>query len=124
MDIACDPGDELFSAPDEVLRACVVPALEEAGLAREAEIQEAFSRRFRTAYPLYERDYASRLAAVHSWLGRFENLWLIGRQGLYLHNNTHHSLLMGYRAADAILARSRQGWSAALAGFGQFRVAD
>jgi protoporphyrinogen oxidase len=124
MDIACDPDDEVFLASDEALRARVVPALEEAGLVRAGEVREVFSRRFRSAYPLYERDYAPHLAGVHEWLARFQNLWLIGRQGLYLHNNTHHSLLMGYRAADAILARRRVRWPAALAEFRGFRVAD
>ena len=47
-----------------------------------------------------------------------------GRQGLYLHNNTHHSLLMGYRAAEAILVNARARWPAALAEFSTFRVAD
>ena len=59
-----------------------------------------------------------------AWLEPFDNLWPIGRQGLFLHNNTHHSLLMGYRAADAILEHRRDRWSAELAEFATFRVAD
>ena len=53
------------------------------------------------------------------------NLWLTGRQGLFLHNNTHHSLLMGYLAADAIAAGApREAWRSQTAQFAAFRVAD
>jgi protoporphyrinogen oxidase len=124
MDLACDPDDALYRATDDELRALLVPALEAAGLAHRDEVREVFSRRFRAAYPLYERGYAPKLARVQAWLGRIANLWPIGRQGLYLHNNTHHSLLMGYRAADAILGNGRQRWDDTLAEFARYRVAD
>ena len=63
------------------------------------------------------------MQAVNEWLSRFTNLWLIGRQGLFLHNNTHHSLLMGYRAAQAIAdGGDRAAWVRALEEFATFRV--
>jgi protoporphyrinogen oxidase len=124
LDIACDAGDATFGASDEDLRAWLVRLLERAGLLRPAEVCEVFSRRFRAAYPIYQRGSAARFARVLAWLEQLDNLWPIGRQGLFLHNNTHHSLLMGYRAADAILADRRDHWSAELAEFATYRVAD
>ncbi|MBI4498105.1 MAG: FAD-dependent oxidoreductase [Chloroflexi bacterium] len=124
LDLACDPDDARFTASDEELRDLVLPALEEAGLARPRQVIEVFSRRFRQAYPVYDLRYRAALAHVQDWLAGFQNLWLVGRQGLFLHNNTHHSLLMGYRAADAIASGDRGQWPAALAHFATFRVAD
>lgn len=124
MDIACDPDDRVFGLSDEELRARVLPALEEAGLVHSEEVIEVFSRRFRAAYPIYDLGYRDLLEHAQGWLDQFSNLWLVGRQGLYLHNNTHHSLLMGYRVADAIAGGQRTGWAAALAEFTTFRVAD
>ena len=124
MDIACDPDDATYTASDDQLRELVLGPLESAGLVNRSEVLEVFSRRHRSAYPLYDLHHGERFERVRSWLDPFENLWLIGRQGLSLHNNTHHSLLMGYRAADAIRGGSRAGWSAMLAEFNQFRVAD
>ena len=50
---------------------------------------------------------------------------MVGRQGLFLHNNTDHSLLMGYRAADAVAAGGdRRAWASRLETFGAIRVAD
>jgi protoporphyrinogen oxidase len=124
LDIACDAQDATFSASDDDLQAWLVPHLERAGLARRQDVREVFSRRFRAAYPVYVRGSAERFARVMAWLEPLDNLWLIGRQGLRLHNNTHHSLVMGYRAADAILEDGRSRWSAELADFATFRVAD
>ncbi|MGH2367755.1 MAG: protoporphyrinogen/coproporphyrinogen oxidase [Chloroflexota bacterium] len=130
MDLACDAGDVVFTASDEQLAALVLPALREAGLARQEQVVEVFSRRFAHGYPIYDFGYQEALTPLMDWLGRIPNLWLIGRQGLFLHNNTHHSLLMGYRAADAIslaeelAARDQSDWHAALAEFAAFRVAD
>ena len=125
LDLACDPESALFSASDGELRDLVLPALEDAGLARSDQVIEVFSRRFRQAYPIYDRAYRAALEQTLAWLGGLANVWLIGRQGLFLHNNTHHSLLMGYRAADAVRAHGdRRAWSAALEEFAAFRVAD
>ena len=124
MDIACDPDDRWFRASDGDLADLVLPALERARLAARRDVVEVFSRRFRFAYPIYDRAAPARSARVLEWLAGLDNLWPIGRQGLFLHNNTHHSLLMGYRAADAILQARRARWPSDVAEFSTFRVAD
>jgi protoporphyrinogen oxidase len=124
MDIACTPNDTLFAASDDALLTTVLPGLQSAGLARPGEVVECFSQRFRSAYPIYAHGAPTRFQRVVEWLHRFENLWPIGRQGLFLHNNTHHSLYMGYRAADAIRSEGRDRWRSELAEFATFRVAD
>jgi protoporphyrinogen oxidase len=125
MDIACDPHDPIFTAADADLRALVLPALEEAGLLPAGAARDVFSRRFRHAYPIYDLAAAASLRHVTDWLAGVPNLWVIGRQGLFLHNNTDHSLLMGYRAADAVAAGGqRRDWASTLETFAAFRVAD
>jgi protoporphyrinogen oxidase len=125
MDLPCDPDDERFAAPDETVLAEIAPALEAAKLADRREITACWTVRFRSAYPIYELDTAARLTAAHAWADGVDNLWLAGRQGLFLHNNTHHSLLMGYRAAAAIQAGAdRADWLREVASFADFTVAD
>jgi protoporphyrinogen oxidase len=125
MDLACDPGDARFTAADDELRAQVGAALEATRLVRQEEITDFWTVRFRSAYPIYGLDTASRLTAAHAWSDAIDKLWLAGRQGLFLHNNTHHSLLMGYRAAAAIRAGGdRAAWLRQVATFADFTVAD
>ena len=35
------------------------------------------------------------------WLGELERLLTFGRQGLFVHDNTHHALYMAYAAVPA-----------------------
>ena len=102
----------------------MLPALHEAGLVVADEVEEVFSRRFSQVYPIYDLTYQESMSTVMAWMEGLRNLWLVGRQGLFLHNNTHHSLYMGYRAADAIGSETREGWDEALTEFEAFRVAD
>jgi hypothetical protein len=100
-------------------------ALPGARLVRRAEVADFWSVRFRSTYPIYGLETAARLAAAHTWADAVANLSLAGRQGLVLHNNTHHSLLMGSRAAAAIRGGGdRTAWLQEVATLADFTVAD
>ena len=124
MDIPCSAEGGVFSLSDAELLEMVMPGLEEAGLAGSEQVVEVFSRRFKYAYPIYDLSYESAIEKTMAWVKELANLWLVGRQGLFMHNNTHHSLYMGYRVADAIANDSRGSWDSELEQFAAFRVAD
>jgi hypothetical protein len=64
------------------------------------------------AYPVYDEEYRSRLAAVRSWLDRIENLQQVGRNGLHRYNNSDHSMLTAIRAVENLTAGTRHDlWS-------------
>ena len=56
--------------------------------------------RLRQAYPVYGRGYDKHFGKVDEWVGRLDGLLTLGRQGLFAHDNTHHTLAMAYAAAD------------------------
>ncbi len=76
--------------------------LARAGLPVEAPVLRVVTRRLRCAYPVYRRGYEEHFAALDHWLARMENLLTFGRQGLFVHDNTHHALAMAYAAADCV----------------------
>jgi hypothetical protein len=53
-------------------------------------------------YPVFERGYASRLAALEAWAGQLPSVTTLGRSGLFAHDNTHHAMVMAYDAADCL----------------------
>ena len=70
----------------------------------------------RGRYPSYTGTYSEDLDAVEAWAAGEPRLITFGRQGLFAPDNTHHALLMGWDAAEAIgpdgiVDRAR--WSAA-----------
>ena len=60
------------------------------------------TRRLPQAYPIYERGYESRFAAIDQWIGTLPGVLTLGRQGLFAHDNTHHTLAMAYAAVDCL----------------------
>ena len=65
-----------------------------------------FVVRVHKAYPMYDAEYAERVATIRSWLDGIPNLIQVGRNGLHRYNNSDHSMLTAMRAVDNILAGS------------------
>jgi hypothetical protein len=53
-------------------------------------------------YPAYFGSY-DRFNHLQSWIDQFENLFLIGRNGMHRYNNMDHSMLTAMVAVDNIL---------------------
>ena len=89
--------------------------LERAGLPVVAPVEKVVVRRLLHAYPIYTRDYNQHFATVDQWVGQLDGLLTLGRQGLFAHDNTHHTLATAYAAADCLRPDGtfdRTGWAA------------
>jgi len=106
-ELPCSPGDPEWDLADDALGRLVGDALDRAGLPLRAPVKEVVVRRLRQAYPIYRRGYEAHFDAIDTYLGRFSNLVTFGRQGLFAHDNTHHTLFMAYAAADCLGADGR-----------------
>jgi len=62
------------------------------------------------AYPVYDRDYRAALAEIRAWIEGFENLQVVGRNGMHRYNNQDHSMLTAMLAARNILGESHDLW--------------
>ena len=51
------------------------------------------------------------LRVLREWLGGFENLYTVGRNGQHRYNNQDHSMLAGLYAARNVAGESRDLWS-------------
>src|SRR6185312_9608663 len=80
--------------------------LEQLHLAPRSKVERGFAIRVPKAYPIYDADYARRVATIRTWLDGIENLQQVGRNGLHRYNNSDHSMLTAMRAVDNILTGS------------------
>jgi protoporphyrinogen oxidase len=101
-ELPCSTADPEWSLDAEDLSRVVVEALEAAGLPLSAAVKEVVVRRLRHAYPIYRRGYEVDLEAIDEHLDRLTNFVTFGRQGLFVHDNTHHALFMAYAAAQCL----------------------
>ncbi len=77
--------------------------LEKIGIIRQCDVLDATVARMAKAYPAYFGSY-ERFGEIRQYVDRFENLFLIGRNGMHRYNNQDHSMLTAMTSVDNILA--------------------
>jgi protoporphyrinogen oxidase len=87
---------------DKELGALVVRDLEHAGLGPMPVVSRVETRRLPHAYPLYTQGYRDALDALDRWIGGIGGLVTFGRQGLFAHDNTHHTMAMAYALVECL----------------------
>jgi protoporphyrinogen oxidase len=103
-EIPCFLGDEIWSMPERELADRVGAGLARAGLPVNAELLEVHAERIPHAYPLFGIGYEQHFSRLDTWLDEREGLLSFGRQGLYVHDNTHHAIFMAQAAVRCLRA--------------------
>jgi protoporphyrinogen oxidase len=101
-ELPCFQGDEIWRLTDAQLAERISTGLERAGLPVTSEIIEVRSRRIPFAYPLFSVGYEQHFARLDEWVDSLDGLLSFGRQGLYVHDNTHHAIYMAQAAAQCL----------------------
>ena len=104
LEYFCFAGDELWSMRDAELVALATRELAQLGLGDPAKVERGYAVRVPKAYPMYDPDYAERVAVIRTWLEGVENLQQVGRNGLHRYNNSDHSMLTAMRAVENVLS--------------------
>ncbi len=102
VEIPCTVGDQIWRASDEEITRRVAGDLSRVGLPVDGLVRTSFTRRLPHVYPVYDRAFSEHLEAVSGHLARITGLISLGRQGLFAHDNTHHTIEMAYRASECI----------------------
>ena len=126
-ELPCALGGEEWSMSDKALGELVVRDLEEAGLGPVPRVSAVQVRRLPHAYPLYTRGYREAFDALDRWISGIDGLITFGRQGLFAHDNTHHTMAMAYALVDALRADGsfdRESWARARRSFESHVVED
>lgn len=125
-EIPCSPDGDRWRLPPRELAGLVGDALARCGLEHPRPVEVAV-RRIRHAYPVYRLGNEEAPASLISWTDRRRNLVTLGRQGLFAHDNTHHTLAMAWAAAGAVDRDGRfdlDRWEAARRTFDDHVVED
>lgn len=103
LEYFCFEGDALWSRSDEELKRLASGELVRLGLIRAEDVLDSCVVRMEKTYPAYFGTYPE-FDRLRQWLDEFENLYLIGRNGMHKYNNQDHSMLTAMTAVDNIAA--------------------
>jgi protoporphyrinogen oxidase len=101
LEYFCDEGDDLWNLPDRDILGLAIGELDRIGIARKADVLDGVAIRIPRAYPAYFGTY-DRFPLVRTYVDSFENLFLIGRNGMHRYNNMDHAMLTAMAAVDTI----------------------
>jgi len=97
-----DEGDQLWVLPDEDLTELAVRELIEIGFIQKDDVLDSTVIRMPKTYPAYFGTY-ERFDVIRNFTDKFENMFLIGRNGMHKYNNTDHSMLSAMVAVENII---------------------
>jgi protoporphyrinogen oxidase len=103
LEYFCYETDPLWSMTDEDLKTFAIAEVEKIGILDAAAVTDAHVERVPKTYPAYFGTY-ERFDELRAYIDRFENLFLVGRNGMHKYNNQDHSMLTAMTAVDNIVA--------------------
>lgn len=101
LEYFCNETDDLWSWPDEKLKALGGEELDKIGIIDKADVLDAMVVRMPKTYPGYFGTY-DQFDELRKYIDTFENLFLVGRNGMHKYNNQDHSMLTAMVAVDNI----------------------
>lgn len=106
LEYFCNDTDALWHKSDAEMIALAKSELASMNILDPEDVLDATVIRMPKTYPAYFGSY-SRFPELVSWINEFENLFLVGRNGMHKYNNQDHSMLTAMTAVDNIIANVR-----------------
>jgi protoporphyrinogen oxidase len=103
LEYFCYDTDDLWKMPDEELKQFAIAEVAKIGILSAADVSDAHVVRVPKTYPAYFGTY-DRFDELRDFIDGFENLFLVGRNGMHKYNNQDHSMLTAMTAVDGIVA--------------------
>ena len=103
MEFFCYERDPVWSKPDNEMIDMAKKELAKIGIIDESDVLDATVIHMPKTYPAYFGKY-DRFDEVRTFVDRFDNLFLVGRNGMHKYNNQDHSMLTAMTAVDNIAA--------------------
>lgn len=103
LEYFCYETDPLWKKSDEEIMRFAVDEVARIGILRADEVRDYCVVRVPKTYPAYFGTY-QRFDEIIRYMERYENLFLVGRNGMHRYNNQDHSMLTAMAAVENILS--------------------
>ena len=102
LEYFCYETDPLWQMPDDELKRFGAIELEKIGMIEADQVLDSHVVRVPKTYPAYFGTY-DRFDELRKFTDSYENLFLVGRNGMHKYNNQDHSMLTAMQAVDNVL---------------------
>ena len=99
----CYETDALWSKPDAEIGRLAAEELHTIGILDRDDVIDFNVVRMPKTYPAYFGTY-DRFEELRKYVDQYDNLFLVGRNGMHKYNNQDHSMLTAMTAVDNIIA--------------------
>ncbi len=101
LEYFCYDTDDLWKMQDDDLKKYAIAEVEKIGILEPGTVSDAHVVRVPKTYPAYFGTY-SRFNELRDWMNTFDNLFLVGRNGMHKYNNQDHSMLTAMSVVDGL----------------------
>jgi protoporphyrinogen oxidase len=102
LEYFCNDTDDLWKLSDEQMSQFAIQEIAKIGILRAEDVEDSHVVRVPKTYPAYFGSY-DRFDVVRRYLDGFQNLYLVGRNGMHKYNNQDHSMLTAMTAVENIV---------------------
>ena len=102
LEYFCNDTDDLWKLPDEEMARFAIAEISKIGILRAEDVEDSHVVRVPKTYPAYFGSY-SRFDVIRNYLDGFQNLFMVGRNGMHKYNNQDHSMLTAMTAVENIV---------------------
>jgi protoporphyrinogen oxidase len=106
LEYFCNEGDEMWEMSDEKFKTFAINELVKTDIIDSEEVIDSTVIRVQKTYPAYFGTY-NLFETIRNYTDSFENLFLIGRNGMHRYNNMDHSMLTAMTAVENIINNER-----------------
>ncbi len=102
MEYFVNEGDDLWEKSDKKMKDFGVQELSQIGIINPKDVLDGVVIRIKKTYPAYFGTY-NQFSTLQKYINGYENLFLIGRNGMHRYNNQDHSMLTAMTAVENIM---------------------
>ena len=101
LEYFCYETDPLWKLSDDEMKRFAIEEIARIGILKAEDVEDAHVVRVPKTYPAYFGSY-DRFDVIRGYVDGFENLFLVGRNGMHKYNNQDHSMLTAITAVENI----------------------
>jgi protoporphyrinogen oxidase len=101
LEYFCYETDPVWKLSDEEMAKLAIEEVARIGILKADEVEDYHVVHVPKTYPAYFGSY-NRFDVIRQFTDRFENLFLVGRNGMHKYNNQDHSMLTAITAVENI----------------------